>query len=261
MIRQGLQIVGTAAGALGAALALAFAAQHVVVLEAQKGKPLPEVPVTVSFGTGALQGDLGGDYVNGVENVLAVVYPSGNVGLNTQADTRQLATRKVCLSFGAQQVPQELAAALALDSRVSIGHSAGPYVAPGRIPIQSMADGQVIDASGWFSWKVAGAQAGTTIQYRLWYGWDVTGDGNIDSPPLKVTCIEGGSSQGSCTMWTVATEANSGDLWPDHTATLQSSVVTVKGGKVTTGPVVQLGEFVMPFVMTVTRPVAVEPQS
>ena len=106
-MRQG--VISTAVRA-AFALMLFFAVAHSVAsLEARRGKPAAEVPVVLTFGTAstdALQSDgfiapgYSADYAHGVENVFAVLYPAGNLGFSTQADTRSNALRSVCIDFG-----------------------------------------------------------------------------------------------------------------------------------------------------------------
>ena len=92
-------------------------AAPLAVVEARRGRPEPEVPVLLSFGTAATDGirsdgftapGYAADYADRVENVQAVLYPAGNLGFSTQADSRQAAVRAVCLNFGEQPVPFSL---------------------------------------------------------------------------------------------------------------------------------------------------------
>ena len=78
------------------------------------GKPTSDIPLLVTFGSGetdSLKSDgltapgYDADYANGLENVLAILQPSGNFRFYTQNDTRQILQRRVCFDFGGQNVP------------------------------------------------------------------------------------------------------------------------------------------------------------
>ena len=241
MTRRRIQAV-TALRAMALALALATIAPE---LEAQKGKPLSEVPMLLSFGTGeanALRSDGhlapgdAADYAHGVENVQAVLYPAGNLGFSTQANGRQAAERAVCFDFGSQQVP------FAAGQCVNIAQPMIAYLTE-TTPIHNLAYGQSVPKLTRFAWT----DASTNTLYRLGYGTDMDGNGQLDSPPVRVTCILPiDAAAGQCSTWTVAPEA-------DGTAALFSFAQTIRGGKVTVGPAVLVAHYVMPFVQTITR--------
>ena len=142
-----------------AAVALALflaAAYNVTGLEARRGKPAADVPVVLTFGTAstdALQSDgfvapgYSADYAHGVENILAVLYPAGNLGFSTQADTRNNALRSVCINFGAQVVP------FAALQCVNMSQPMHEY--PSDITsIQNLAYGQSVAKLTRFAWTI-----------------------------------------------------------------------------------------------------------
>ena len=72
-----------------------------VVPFVEAGKRLPEVPLVLSFGTAP---DLilsdGAGYTDGVDNVRAFLFPSGNLSFTTRANTAMTATRTVYFGLG-----------------------------------------------------------------------------------------------------------------------------------------------------------------
>lgn len=205
-------------------------------------RPLREVPVLVTFGNGptdSLRSDgllapgYEADYANGLENVLAVLQPSGSFRFFTQNNTQQPATRAMCFDFGAQSVP------FAPARCVNVGQPMHAY-ASGDVPIQNLTYGQSVRKLTRFAWDEPG------YRYRLGYGTDMDADGLQDSPEVTVTCIAPASTSQPCTSWVLAPAT-------DGTAALFRFALTGgKKGNVTEGPAEYLGAYLMPFVQTIT---------
>ena len=230
-----------------AAFVLAAALVGVVPF-VEAGKPLPEVPLVVSFGAAPgmmivseAQPPSTIPYTDRQENVRAFLYPSGGFSFTTRADTAAPDYRWVCFGPGVGITTVEEPNPPAFPSgcwplelqlmgqRITFGEE--------PVTIQTMAQGDSVVAFVRFAWKVG------TDTYRLGYGTDMDGDGTEDSPPLTTTCEA--NVAGKCTTWTVASEG-------DHLAALFVVVPrTGKNGKVTwvNEP---LGLYVMPFVQTLT---------
>ena len=112
-----------------------------------------------------------------------------------------------------------------------------------RTLIQNLRYGQSVAKLTRFAWT----DASTNTIYRLGYGTDMDGDGQLDSPSARATCIAPvNAAAGQCTTWTITPET-------DGTAALFSFAQTIKGGKVTVGPAVLVGHYIMPFVETIAR--------
>jgi hypothetical protein len=215
-------------------------------------KPPREVALAVTFGSGqtdTLRSDgrqapgYEADYVNGLENVQAVLQSSGNFRFFTQSDTAQPPLRAMCFDFGAQEVP------FARVQCVNVGQPMHSYTDGSDVPIQSLTYGQSVHKLTRFAWDDGG------YRYRLGYGTDMDADGVQDAPGVTVTCIAPADTSKSCTTWVLAPE--SGSAAPAGTAALFQFALTVTKGRrgtttVTEGPAVLIGHYVMPFVQTLT---------
>lgn len=199
------------------------------------GKPLSEVPLLLDFEVGALSSDAG-TYIDGTQNVLAILQPSGNFRFSTQDSTRQAPQRSMCYDFGTQLDGTGLP--LAAQDCVNVTQPMHAYTT-GDVPIQSLTYGQSVRKLTRFDWDDGG------YRYRLGYGTDMDRDGVEDSPAVTVTCTADDAS-GACTTWRLAPET-------DGSAALFRFALTTKKGSTTEGPAEFVGRFTMPFVQTFTR--------
>jgi hypothetical protein len=206
-------------------------------------KPPSELPLLVTFGNGpfdALRSDgftapgYQADYANGIENVLAILQPSGNFRFFTQNDTKLAAQRSVCFDFGAQPVPIQPARC------VNMGQPMLAYPT-GDVPIQNLRYGQFVAKLTRFTWD-----EGSLYRYRLGYGTDMDLNSIIDSPPVTVTCIAPRDTSKPCTTWFLAPST------PGTAALFRFALSTDRRGNVIEGPAEFIGSYTMPFVETLT---------
>lgn len=229
------------------------------------GKTSPDVPVNLWFDqTQALTSDgllatangVTADYINGLQNVLAVIQGSGNSRFATQNDTRQPATRSLCVDFGTQiangSVPFGNGASRQC---VNVLQSMLGYpIGAATVSIQSLHYGQSVQKLARWAWTDAG------YSYRLGYGSDYNRNGVPDSPPVTVTSVEPQDAAAACTKWVMtpavasayATESSGNVL--DPSATTGTAVfwraALLPGGN--EGAPELLGYYAMPFSATFT---------
>jgi hypothetical protein len=204
-------------------------------LVAEKGGPPRDIPLRVTFGTYTvthrITNDRPDEYVDQVENVFAILYPSGNQGFNTQADTRVAVMRSLCFS-GVDSFP----AAGCFNTNMVMGVFGNDLTA-----IQSMTTvGQTAQKLVRFGWTIG------STRYQLGHGTDINLDDEPDAAPAVVTCAaaSGSGTSARCTSWTVT---------PQGPAALFQALVTVgKGGKTVIGPSEYVGHYAMPFEETLT---------
>ena len=206
------------------------------------GKPLRDVPILVTFGSGALDTlrsdglrarGYDADYADGQDNVLAIIQSSGNFRFFTQNDTSLPAGRSVCFDFGAQSVPFVPAQC------VNVGQPMHAYPT-GDVAIQNLRYGQSVRKLTRFTWDEG------SVRYRIGYGTDMDMNGVQDSPAVTVTCLAPADTSQPCTSWVLAPET-------DGTAALfRFALTTNKRGVVSEGPAELVGMYRMPFVETFT---------
>ena len=210
-------------------------------------KPPSDVPVNLWFGNAAGDGitsdglssinnGVTADYIDGIQNVLAMIQGSGNFRFSTQENTRNAAQRSMCVNFGTQYAgplpfgngsPQQCVNAL----QPMLGY------ATGNVSIQDLHYGQSVQKLTRFGWDDGG------YVYRLGYGSDMDQNGVIDSPPVAVTCIEPQNPSLPCSKWLLAPTDSAG------TAAFFRFKLLRNGE----GPAEFLGNYAMPFSQTFTR--------
>lgn len=188
-----------------------------------------DIPLRITFGTDTgshrITNDLQDEYVDKVDNVLAILYPSGNQGFTTQASTRVAAERSLC--FSGDGFP----AAGCASVNMVMGVFGNDLTA-----IQGMtAVGQTVQKLVRFGWTIG------TTRYQLGHGTDMNNDDEPDAAPALVTCIAVAASGtgAGCTSWTVTPQSPA--------ALFQASVTIGKGGKTVIGPSEYVGHYAMPF--------------
>ena len=207
-------------------------------------KPLREIPLLVSFGTGAgdaLKSDslqapgFQADYANGVENVLAILQTTGNFRFFMDGDAQLTPIRSLCFDFRDQPVVFPAAQCV---------HANQPMLgyADNNVAIQNLRYGQSVRKLTRFTW-----QDGSSYVYRLGYGTDMDMNGVQDSPSVRVTCTAPADISLPCTTWVLAPET-------DGTAALfRFALLSGKPrGALVEGPAESLGTYLMPFVQTLT---------
>jgi len=231
---------------------LAVFATTFTILQAV-GKPAPaEVALRVSFGHGTLDtitsdsftppGYPEDDYVNGVENVLAIIQGSGNFRFDTQHDANVAPDRRICIDFGNQFADQGLVVPFSggnprqcvIVEQPMLGYSTVD------VSIANLTPGQSVQKLTRLAWDDG------TYRYRIGYGTNMDMEGDRDSPPVNVTCIAPAAATLPCTTWLLAPST-------DGTAALYSYKLTIRKNAVQEGPPVLVGHFKMPFAQTLTR--------
>lgn len=203
-------------------------------------KPAADIPLLLTFGSpgDALRSDSRlapgyvADYAHGLENVLAILQPSGNFRFSTHNDTKLAVQRRMCFDFGAQPVP--FAPAQCVD--VEQPMHAFPT---GDVPAQSLRYGGSVKKLTRFAWDDG------AYRYRLGYGTDMDMDGVQDSPAVNATCIAPADTTQPCSTWVLAPET-------DGTAALFRFPLQRSGKSVLEGSAQYVGSYVMPFVETFT---------
>lgn len=177
------------------------------------GKPAADIAVKMNFSAGATDritsdgltapGYLDA-YVDGVENVMAIIQSSGNLRFTTRNETRLAATRRLCIDFADQFAAQGKPVPFA-DANprqcVDVMQPMHAYASV-DIAIMNLRYGQSVDKLTRFGWEDAG------WQYRLGYGTDMNRDGVADAPPVRVTCIAPADTNVACTKWVLAPALN-----------------------------------------------------
>lgn len=228
------------------------------------GKTPPDVPIDLWLGpqTQGLTPDGGtaiynnvmADYIDGLQNVTAVIQGGGNFRFLTQSSTRQPVQRTVDVNFGAQapnaQIP--FFPTGASEDQVNILEAMLGYpIGTTTADIASLHPTQSTAKLVRWGWQADG------YYYRLGYGSDFDRDGVPDTPPVIVTCVEPSDDLSApCTKWTMAPAAaagfhtEAGDNVADGTAVYWRAKV-LKGGN--EGSPELIGYYVMPFSETFTR--------
>lgn len=215
------------------------------------GKPAADIPLLVSFSAGetdALTSDgltapgYSDGYAHGVENVLAVIQPSGNFRFGTQASLNAAATRRMCVDFGAQFADQQLVVPF-VDGNprqcVNVLQPMHGYLT-GDVAISSLRYGQSVEKLTRFAWDDGG------YRYRIGYGTDMDANGVLDSPSVRVTCVAPAESTAQCSTWALTPST-------DGAAALFRFKLSTKRGSVQEGPAEFVAHVVMPFAQTLTR--------
>jgi len=214
------------------------------------GKPAADIPLLLGFSNteadaltsdGFLAGGYPADYAHGIENVLAIIQPSGNLRFSTQNDLRAPAPRRMCVDFGSQFADQGLAAPFGDGNPrqcVKVMQPMHAY-ASGDVSIATLRYGQSVVKLTRFEWDEG------SYRYRLGYGTDLNRDGVIDSPSVRVTCTAPAVSSAACTTWVLAPST-------DGAAVLYRFKLQ-KGGSVQEDTGELVANFVMPFAQTFSR--------
>ena len=229
------------------------------------GRTPPDIPINLWFGssTQGLTSDGGtvfynnvqADYIDGQQNVSAVIQGGGNFRLLTQSNTRQPVQRFVDINFGSQTAnamipffPSGLS-----DERVNVVQAVVGF--PLGSATTAIADlhpmGSTMKIVRW-NWDESDGYS-----YHLGYGSDVDRDGVPDSPPVVVNCVEpANDATAACAKWTMApvsgwsSPTEAGNPAPDGTAVYWRTKI-LKGGN--EGSPQLIGYYVMPFSETFTR--------
>ena len=218
-----------------------------LTISAAAAKPASDVPVNLWFGNAAGDGitsdglstisnGVTADYIDGIQNVLAIIQGSGNFRFSTQDNTRSAAQRSVCVNF-ASQYPGPLPFGNGSPQQcVNVLQPMHAY-ATGNVSIQDLHYGQSVQKLTRFGWDDGG------YVYRLGYGTDMDQNGVMDSPPVAVTCIEPQDPSLACSRWLLAPVDSTG------TAAFFRFKLLRNGE----GPAEFLGNYLMPFSQTFTR--------
>jgi len=228
-------------------LAVFASVGHVV----SAGKPVQDIPLLLSFSSGeadALTSDgfmapgYTENYANGLENVLAIIQPSGNLRFGTENDLNAPAPRRMCVDFGSQFADQGLSVPFVDGNPRQCVKVLQPMHAypTGDISIASLRYGQSVEKLTRFAWDDG------SYRYRIGYGTDMDTNGVNDSPAVRVTCIAPANSTATCTTWVLAPST-------DGTAALFRFQLQNKRGSVQEGTAEFVANFVMPFAQTFTR--------
>jgi len=201
-------MIPTIKKAIGVASVLAAAAAGL-----NAGKPTADIPLKMNLSAGAadrITSDgltatgYADAYVDGVENVMAIIQSSGNFRFTTRNETRLAATRRLCIDFAGQFADQGKPVPFADGNPrqcVDVTQPMHAYASV-DIAIMSLRYGQSVDKLTRFGWEDAG------WQYRLGYGTDMNRDGVTDAPPVRVTCIAPADTNAACTKWVLAPALN-----------------------------------------------------
>ena len=216
------------------------------------GKPAADIPLLLSFsntGADALTSDgfhaagyPTADYAHGIENVLAIIQPSGNLRFGTENELNAPAPRRMCVDFGSQFADQGLGVPF-LDGNprqcVKVLQPMHAYPS-GDVSIASLRYGQSVEKLTRFAWDDG------SYRYRVGYGTDMDMNGVMDSPSVRVTCTAPAVSTASCTTWVLAPIS-------DGAAVLYRFKLQNKRGSAQEGNPEFIANFVMPFAQTFTR--------
>jgi hypothetical protein len=215
------------------------------------GKPVADIPLLLSFSTndgdgltsdGFMAPGFSYDYAHGLENVLAIIQPSGNLRYGTENALNSPVPRRMCVDFGSQFADQGLIVPfLGGNPRQCVNVLQPMHAYPtGDISISSLRFGQSVEKLTRFAWDDGG------YRYRIGYGTDMNGDNVNDSPAVRVTCTAPPVSTATCTTWVLAPIT-------DGAAALFRFRLQNKKGVVQEGNPEFVGNFVMPFAQTFTR--------
>ena len=222
------------------------------------GKTPPDIPVNLWFDDTLTQGltasgtvssnTVTADYIDGLQNVQAIIQGGGNFRFTTQANTRQAATRCLWVDFGTQSVPDpNVQSRQCVDiQEPMLGYPKGAY---DSTAIASLTLNETVEKLIRMAWTVNG------YVYRLGYGTDMENTGGTpDSPPVIVKCIA--VTGGQCSEWTLqpadpasyASQSDASVSTPGAAALYRFKVL--KSGE---GTAELVGYYSMPFSETFTR--------
>jgi hypothetical protein len=215
------------------------------------GKPLADIPLLVSFSSGETEmltsdGFLApgytSNYAQGLENVLAIIQPSGNLRFGTQNNLNAAATRSMCLDFNTQFADRGMIVPFVDgNSRQCVNVSQPMHAYPtGDISIAALRYGQSVEKLTRFAWDDG------SYRYRIGYGTDMDMNGVFDSPPVRITCIATADTTTTCSSWVLAPST-------DGTAALFRFKLTTKRGVVNEGTAEFVAAVLMPFAQTFSR--------
>jgi len=225
------------------------------VLVGEAAGPQRDLPAYLWFGNGATDrvtsdgltvtvNGVTADYIDGSQNVLAIIKGTGNFQFQTQANTHQTAVRSVCMDFGTQFGDQAIPIPFVDGSPRHCGDVGQPMTGyptggPNDIAVQNLRYGQSIAKLTRLNFSDG------SYAYFLGYGTDVNHDGVLDSPPVIVTCIAPQNPNLACMTWLLAPQNPQGQA-----VLFRSQILNSKGD---TGPLELVGTFTMPFSQTFTR--------
>ena len=215
------------------------------------GKPSPDIALLVSFsntaadaltGDGFLAPGYAADYAHGLENILAIIQPSGNFRFGTQSNLNAAATRQMCVDFATQFADLGLLVPFVDGNPRQCVNVLQPMHAypTGDVSIASLRYGQSVEKLTRFSWDDG------SYRYRIGYGTDMDMNGVRDSPAVRVTCIGPADSTAPCATWVLAPSTNG-------EAALFRFRLTDKRGAVQEGSPEFVAHVVMPFAQTFSR--------
>ena len=225
------------------------------------GKTPPDIPINLWFdntlGQGLTSDNLTAgangvvaDYIDGLQNVLAIIQGGGNFRFSTEDNTRQAIQRSLCVDFGTQY-PGALPfgnggsyqCVNILQAMIGYGTTTSA--------IATLHPGQFVTKLVRFTWEDAG------YYYRLGYGTDMNGNGVPDSPPVTVTCVEPQNQPiAACTKWVLTPlpdAAGHYDSFSSSTSTGTAAFYRARILKNGEGAGELLGYYLMPFTQTFTR--------
>ena len=191
------------------------------------------------------------DYIDGLQNVLAVIQSSGTFRFSTQDNTHQPAQRLLCIDFGNQYpgpLPFGNGGSFQCVNMLQAMHDYGAST----VGIAGLHPGQSVQKLVRFTWDDAG------YYYRLGYGSDMNKNGVPDSPPVTVSCVEPQSQPtAACTKWMLTplpdpsgNYESSSSSTATGTAAFYRAKILKNGGE---DPAELLGYYVMAFTQTFTR--------
>ena len=215
------------------------------------GKPVADIPLLLGFSNteadtltsdGFLAAGYPADYADGIENILAIIQPSGNLRFGTENDLRSPATRRMCVDFGSQFADQGLVVPFVDgNSRQCVNVLQPMHAYPtGDVSIASLRYGQSVQKLTRFAWDDG------SYRYRIGYGTDMDMNGVDDSPSVRVTCTAPAISTAACTTWVLAPITNGA-------AVLYRFKLQNRKGMVQEGNPEFVANFVMPFAQTFSR--------
>lgn len=225
------------------------------------GKTQPDIPINLWFddtvgqgltsdGLTATANGVTADYIDGVQNVLAIIQSSSGFRFSTQDNTHQSAQRSLCLDFGVQYpgpLPFGNGGSFQCVNILEPMHLYGTNTTA----IGSLHPGQSVQKLVRFGWDDGG------FHYRLGYGTDMNMNGVPDSPPVKVTCVEPQNQPtAACTKWMLTPlpdPSGSYESSSTSTATCTAAFYRAQILRNGEGPGELLGYFVMPFTQTFTK--------
>lgn len=214
-------------------------------------KPVADISLLISFSASerdAITGDgftapgFDADYADGIENVLAVIQPAGNLRFGTQHDPRKSALRRTCIDFGTQFTDQGLTVPFSDGNPRQCVNTLQPMhgFATGDVSLGSLRYAQSVMKLTRLAWDDNG------YRYRIGYGTDMNADGVMDSPAVRVMCIAPSDASAPCSTWVVAPST-------DGTAALFRFKLSTKRGSVIEETPEFVANFVMPFAETLKR--------